>query len=201
MKQTRPLQDAARHADEPDWLAELPLTGGPVVQFRHAQPDDQPLITEAIRTASPETLLHRFFSPIRSVSPVMLRQMLSIDRARETCIVGATEENGTSRIVCGARYVKLPEAQTAEFAVSVHDDYQRRGLGMFLLKLLAALARAEGIRRFEAEVMDSNQKMLGLFRKATKSRAGWQRMGDIHHVVLDLATLAPPPSGLIPKTR
>jgi len=194
MKQTKPMQSPAfrlpLRADEPDWLAELPLTGGPVVRFRHVRPDDEPLVTEAIRTASPETLLHRFFSPIRSVSPKMLRQMLSIDRTRETCIVGVTEENGAARIVCGARYVKLPGAEAAEFAITVHDDFQRRGLGKFLLRLLAGLARAEGIRQFEADVMNSNQKMLSLFRKATDSRAGWRRTDDIHHVILDLATLA-----------
>lgn len=177
--------------DEQDWLAEKPLTGGRVVRFRHVRPEDQPLITEALRTASRETLLHRFFSPIRSVPPDLLRQMLAIDRTKETCIVGVAEENGAARIVCGARYVKLPKAEAAEFAVTVHDDFQRRGLGRFLLKLLARLARAEGIRQFEADVMNSNQKMLNLFRKATSSRAGWQRTDDIHHVVLDLETLAP----------
>jgi RimJ/RimL family protein N-acetyltransferase len=187
--------------NEPEWLAELPLTGGSVVHFRHVRPDDQPLITEAIRTASRETLLHRFFSPIRSVSPDMLRQMLSIDRTKETCIVGMAEENGDPRIVCGARYVKRPRAEAAEFAITVHDDYQCRGLGTFLLRLLADLARAEGIKRFEADVMDSNQKMLSLFRKATTSRTGWQRMGDIHHLVLDLETLAQQQSDIIPKTR
>jgi GNAT superfamily N-acetyltransferase len=176
--------------NEPEWLAEVPLTGGPLVRFRHVRPDDQPLITEAIRTASRETLLHRFFSPIRSVSPEMLRQMLSIDRTKETCIVGVAEENGAVRIVCGARYVKLPKAEAAEFAITVHDDFQRRGLGKFLLRLLADLARAEGIRQFEADVMNSNQKMLSLFRKATNNRAGWQRTDDIHHVILDLESLA-----------
>jgi acetyltransferase len=176
--------------NKPEWLAELVLTAGPVVQFRHVKPDDEPLITEAIRTASPETLLHRFFSPIRSVSPGMLRQMLDIDRAKETCIIGVVEENGAARIICGARYVRLPKAGAAEFAVTVHDDYQRRGLGKFLLRLLAGLARAEGLRQFEADVMNSNQKMLNLFRRATSSRAGWQRTDDIHHVILDLATIA-----------
>lgn len=191
-------QSESPEQDGPNWLAVLPLTAGPLVRFRHVRPEDQPLITEAIRTASPETLLHRFFSPIRSVSSEMLRQMLAIDRTRETCVVGVTEENGTVRIVCGARYVKLPKPGAAEFAVTVHDDFQRRGLGKFLLKLLASLARAEGIRQFEADVMNSNQKMLNLFRKSVPSREGWQRVDDIHHVAIDLSLLANQESGLIP---
>ena len=73
-------------------------------------------------------------------------------------------ERGTVRIICGARYVKLRPG-AAEIALTVHDDFQRRGLGAFLLKLLARLAQTEGLRWFEAEVLASNHKMLQLFKK------------------------------------
>jgi acetyltransferase len=173
-----------------EWLAELPLTGGPVVRFRHVRPDDERLIADAIRTASRETLLHRFFSPIRRVSPDMLRKMLVIDRAKETCIVGVAEEGDAARIVCGARYVKLPEPGAAEIALTVHDDFQRRGLGTFLLKLLARLGRADDIRRFEAEVMTSNDKMLKLFHKLAPDRSARHWGGDVYHIVIDVEELA-----------
>lgn len=180
--------DETLRAGHGEWLAELPLTGGPVVRFRHVRPDDEPFIAEAIRTASRETLLHRFFSPIRSVSPDVLRRMLAIDRATETCIVGAVTTNETVRIICGARYVKL-RADAAEIALTVHDDFQRRGLGSFLVRLLARLARAEGIRCFEAEVLASNHKMLKLFKNvAPRSSGHWT--GDVYHIVIDLQTLA-----------
>ena len=183
-------------ADHEEWVAELPLTGGPLVRFRHVRPEDESFIAEAIRTASRETLLHRLFSPIRSVSPSLLRQMLAIDRAKETCIVGVVTASEPMRIICGARYVKLRPG-AAEIAFSVHDDFQRRGLGTFLLKLLARLAQAEGIRWFEAEVLASNHKMLNLIKKAAPRSSGhWT--GDLYHIVIDLQTLAhsvggPPP--------
>jgi len=172
-----------------EWLAELPLADGTVVRFRHVRPDDEPFIAEGIRTASRETLLHRFFSPIRSVPPKLLRQMLSIDRAKETCVVGVVTEPETVRIVCGARYVKL-KRDTAEIALTVHDNYQRRGLGAFMMKLLARLARSEGIRWFEAEVMASNHKMLKLFKKVAPDRPARNWTGDLYHIVIDLQTLA-----------
>jgi len=171
-----------------EWLAELTLTSGPVVRFRHVRPDDEPFIAEAIRTASRETLLHRFFSPIRSVAPGLLRRMLSIDRAKETCIVGVVTERGSVRIICGARYVKL-RADAAEIALTVHDAFQRRGLGAFLIRLLARLAQAEGIRWFEAEVLASNHRMLRLFKKVAPCSSGhWT--GDVYHIVIDLETVA-----------
>ena len=173
-----------------NWLAELPLSDGPVVRFRHAQPDDQPLITEAIRTSSRETLLHRFFSPIRSVSPDLLRQMLAIDRTKEMCILGVVEETDPTRIVCGARFVRLPTPGTAEVAFTVHDDFQHRGLGTFLLKLLARMAASEGIRWLEADVMASNRKMLDLFKKVVPDRTSSRRMGDVNHLVFEVSGVA-----------
>jgi acetyltransferase len=181
------IQHGPQGVGHEEWLAELTLAGGPVVRFRHVQPDDEPFIAEAIRTASRETLLHRFFSPIRSVSPALLRQMLSIDRAKEMCIVGVVTGSGTARIICGARFVKLRPG-AAEIALTVHDDFQRRGLGTFLVKLLAGLAQAEGVRWFEAEVLASNHKMLKLFKNVVPHSSGhWT--GDVNHVVIDLRTL------------
>jgi len=180
-------QSGHKRAAQEEWLAEFPLNGGPIVRFRHVRPDDEPSIAEAIRTASRETLLHRFFSPMRIVAPALLRQMLSIDRAKEMCIVGVMTEGATVRIICGARYVKLT-AGAAEIALTVHDDFQHRGLGAFLVGLLADLASAEGIRWFEAEVLASNHKMLKLFKKvAPRSSGHWT--GDVYHIVIDLQTL------------
>lgn len=177
-------------ANGPEWLAEWPITDGPPVRFRHVLPDDEPLVTEAIRTASRETLLHRFFSPIRSVSPDQLRGMLAIDRAKQTCVVGLVATPGGTRLICGARYVRLPPPHTAEFAVTVHDDFQHRGLGAFLLQLLARLAVADGIRWFEADVMNSNRKMLNLFTKLAPDHIRTRRMGDITHLVVEVSTVA-----------
>jgi acetyltransferase len=169
----------------PEQLAALQLGGGPIVYFRHVQPHDEPFVTEAIRTASRETLLHRFFSPIRSVSPDQLRRMLAIDRTRELCIVGVVV-NDITRVICGARYVRLPKPAAAEIALTVHDDFQHRGLGTFLLQLLTRLAIADGIRWFEADVMSSNRKMLNLFQKLVRDRLDTRRIGDVIHLTFEL---------------
>ena len=178
------------HPDDSDWCAEWPLDDGRLVRFRHVRPEDEPLVTEAIRTASRETLLHRFFSPIRSVSPDQLRGMLAIDRAKQTCIVGLISAPDQTRLICGARYVRLPQPHTAEVAITVHDDFQHRGLGTFLLQQLARLATADGIRCFEAYVMNSNQKMLNLFTKLAPNHIRARQPDDITHLTLETSTVA-----------
>lgn len=200
MRHNRNVADATAKTEThetgvPEWLAEWLLMDGAVVRFRHVRPEDEPFIREAIRTASRETLLHRFFSPIRSVSPDQLRRMLAIDRTKEVCVVGVVQTKDAMRIICGARYVRLPRPHAAEVAVTVHDDFQRRGLGEFLLRLLARLAIGDGIRWFEADVMNSNRKMLNLFTKFAPNHTRTRRMGDVTHLEFAIAEVVPEDAG------
>lgn len=176
----------------PEWLAELVLTTGARVRIRHVRAEDEPLIAAAINSSSRETLLHRFFSPIRKVSPEQLRRMLVLDPTRETCIVGVLTTATDHRIVCGARYVKLAKLDTAEIALTVHDEFQHCGLGTMLLRILARLALAENLVRFEAEVLSSNHKMLSLLRKLAPGQAQGQWTGEVYHVEIPVRTLATP---------
>ena len=173
----------------PEWLDALSLPDGTVVRFRHVRPEDEPLIAAAINSASRETLLHRFFSPIRSVSPEMLRRMLVLDPTQETCVVGLIESANTRRLVCGARYVKLARPGTAEIAITVHDDFQHRGLGTLLLRLLAKLAARDRLHIFEAEVLSSNLKMLTLLRKLTDGQFQSMWTGDVYHMEFSIQPL------------
>jgi RimJ/RimL family protein N-acetyltransferase len=166
-----------------------------MVRFRRVRADDEPLIAAAINSVSRETLLHRFFSPIRRVAPDQLRRMLVFDPTQETCIIGVRGANSSRRIICGARYVRLASPETAEMAITVHDDFQQRGLGRFSLRLLARLALSEGVTRFVAEVLSSNDKMLNLIRKLACGAAQGQWTGDVYHVEMPVHILADEPDG------
>lgn len=157
-----------------------------MLHFRPVRPEDEPLISAAFRSASPETLLHRFFSPIRDVPADQLRRMLTIDPARERCIVTVMESENGPRIVAGVRYVRLSKPATAEIALTVHDTFQHRGVGTFLLELITKLARRDGILFFEADVMTSNAAMLQLMRKLFPGARQQFAGGDVVHVEIDL---------------
>jgi len=166
------------------------LSDGRRISIRPVAPEDQPLIAEAIRTASRETLLHRFFTPLRSVAPEDLRRMLTLDPAQEFCIVGEYVEDSVRRIICGARYVRLREPTRAEIAITVHDDFQGQGTGHQLLKLLVERGRADGIRTFVADVLAENTAMLHLLQKTAPHRHS-TFSGSVCHVEFDLADAKP----------
>lgn len=139
------------------------LVEGSTIRFRHASPEDAELIADAIRTASAETLLHRFFTPIRSIGLPQLRELLTIDYPTNLCLVGEVRNNDERRIVCGARLVRESIGDsTAEFAVTVHDDYQRLGLGRLLLRQLCEYSLELGIEQLTGSVLGSNRGMLNL---------------------------------------
>ena len=65
-----------------------------------------------------------------------------------------------------ARYVRSPDDPArAEFAVTVVDDWQRRGVGTALLRRLSQRAREEGIETFTALLLAENHEMRGLLEK------------------------------------
>ena len=53
----------------------------------------------------------------------------------------------------------------AEVAVAVADSWQGNGVATALLDRLAERARAEGIRRFSAEILAENRPMLELIEE------------------------------------
>ncbi|MCJ7593378.1 MAG: GNAT family N-acetyltransferase, partial [Desulfobacterales bacterium] len=69
----------------------------------------------------------------------------------------------TEKIVAIGRYHRLPDKHAAEVAFVVEDAYQGKGIGTKLVEWLAEVARDNGIRKFEADVLDENRDMMTVF--------------------------------------
>jgi hypothetical protein len=99
-----------------------------------------------------------------------------------------------------ARFVRLPgEPEVAEAAVTVADDFQRRGLGTILLRALGEAAKERGIRRFRGEVLTTNEPMRRLCEEGGAT-AGPSKDGTTSFdVPLDGAPEAPSAPSVLQK--
>ena len=162
------------------WEADVVLRDGYTCHIRPITADDADLLVAFHAQLSAETIYFRFFAPYPELTDRDVARFTHVDYDDRVALV-ATEGG---ELIAVARYDRL-DARDAEVAFVVRDDHQGRGLGAVLLEHLAAAAWERGVRRFVAEVLPSNRKMLATFREA--GYAVSQRMEDgIFHVRFDL---------------
>jgi GNAT superfamily N-acetyltransferase len=138
------------------------LADGLEIRVRFIRPDDADGLRRAFDRLSPQSRFRRFFGSLDRLDDATVHYLTQVDGDRHVAIVAVTDSPDLkTEIGLGvARFVRVAdEANIAEAAVVVVDDYQGRGVGTFLAELLAIAARERGIERFRAEVLASNEPM------------------------------------------
>ncbi len=158
---------------------------GPSVVIRPITPDDLSLTKEFDDRLSPATKYRRLMSD-RQPSSTELRRFTHIDTRREVALIATVGDPGSVKQIGVARCADDETGESAEFAIVVSDDWQRRGLGAVLLSALIDAARLRGVRRLEAITMAENRGMLSLARKLGFSARKVPGEDKIIGLVLDL---------------
>jgi acetyltransferase len=148
-----------------DLATEATLPDGARVMLRPIRPEDAELETDFIAALSPETRRLRFQSALRSLTPAMLARFTQIDYDREMALVAIAPAEGREREVGVARYVRMPDGRTCEYAIVLADAWQARGLGRVMMSRLIEVARDRGLATMIGEVLASNEAMLRLCRE------------------------------------
>jgi RimJ/RimL family protein N-acetyltransferase len=154
----------------------VPLRDGSVVLVRPIEPSDSDRLRRGFERLSDESRYRRFLSPMARLSESQLRYLTEVDHRDHEALIAIDPESGEA--VGVARYVRT-NAETAEFAVTVVDDWQGRGLGTAVLELLTGRARDEGIRRFGALLLAGNAEMLELLGRLGPVRVLSREQGTI----------------------
>lgn len=158
--------------------APVTLRDGSIVRLRQGHHSDRELLRRGFERLSAEGRYRRFLAATPELTDDMVRYLTDVDHHDHEAIVATDEETGEG--VGVARYVRnATRPDTAEVAVTVIDDWQGRGLGTLLLEVLGERARAEGIKRFTAMMLASNQQMMEVL----------EGLGPVHVVDRDAGTV------------
>ena len=156
------------------------------VSFRAIRPTDEALLRELFYSHRPETILHRYFTPLKHLPHEQVQKFVTLDYNNEMAIVGLIPFEGREKLIAVARYFRDPATTQAEAAVTIHDDFQRRGIGSYMLQLLAKIAVEHGITAFSADVLPDNAGMMRLLQKLSR-KVEIERHNGVNQVKVFLA--------------
>jgi acyl-CoA synthetase (NDP forming)/GNAT superfamily N-acetyltransferase len=161
-----------------EWEADVVLRDGTTTHVRPIRPEDADALQRFHVGQSERSTYLRFFAPMERLSERDLERFTRVDhvdrvalvavRPREGADVGTPDADAVEAqedIIGVARFDRTGTSE-AEVAFNIADSAQGRGLGSVLLEHVAAAARERGVRRFTAEVLPQNGKMLAVFREA-----------------------------------
>jgi len=162
-------EDAApsgRPAYPAAWEADVVLADGSTTHVRPIRPSDAEALQAFHVGQSERSTYLRFFAPLQRLPERDLQRLVTVDHVDRVALVAvASDASSREHIIGVARYDRVG-ADEAEVAFNIADALQGRGLGSVLLEHLAAAARERGVRRFVAEVLPQNGRMIGVFREA-----------------------------------
>lgn len=185
----------------PDLVQALLADGTPIVVLPVGPgvPDHQLLREELLvhfAELSAESRHRRFLSAVPELSSAMLHRLVdTVDNLDHVVLTAQVPDLSASLTpmhgplvglpVGLARFVRDPNRPTtADVAVTVVDEWQRRGVGGLLVWSLAQAALRRGIDTFVADVLATNAAPLALLRHAGAVTRGPADQGAVHVVAL-----------------
>ncbi|MFD8525197.1 GNAT family N-acetyltransferase [Streptomyces capillispiralis] len=159
-----------RHEYPAHWEADVVLRDGGTARIRPITVDDAERLVSFYEQVSDESKYYRFFAPYPRLSAKDVHRFTHhdfVDRVGLAATIGG-------EFIATVRYDRIgadgtpasAPADEAEVAFLVQDAHQGRGVASALLEHIGAVARERGIRRFAAEVLPANTKMIKVFRDA-----------------------------------
>jgi len=135
------------------------------VFFRPIKPTDERALQEFFYSLPDQDIYYRFLSAMKVFPHRDTQAMVNIDYEHEMTIVGVVGDIGAETIVAVGRYILDQKTNFAEVDFAVRAEWQRKGIGTFLVHYLSEIARSRGITGFTAYVLAANRQMLSVFHK------------------------------------
>ncbi len=133
--------------------------------IRPIRPEDESLVVDFHSRLSDESVYQRYFTKLGYEQRVAHERMVRVcftDYDREIALVAEqiSADTGKVRIAGIARLIRLHNSNDAEFSLVICDECQGQGLGTEMIRRILEVARAEGIERLVAEILNTNGGMV-----------------------------------------
>jgi RimJ/RimL family protein N-acetyltransferase len=129
------------------------------VRLRPLEQGEAAPLLEIFAGLSARSREQRFLSPKHQLTDADLRRLTNVDGHDRVALVAEMPEG---RPIGVARFVRNPDGDSADVAVTVIDDRQGEGVGTLLASSLAEHAQQVGIRRFTLMMSHGNEAALRL---------------------------------------
>jgi len=142
---------------------EIALADGARLPLRSIRPDDAPRLVRFFHGLSERSRYQRFMQHLNALPPSLLERFTNVDQRRSLALVVLDPAGG--EFVAVGRYAPTGGGANAEFALTVADAWQAKGIGRRLLERLCDLARRAGYQALYGRILDDNREMLDLAAK------------------------------------
>lgn len=142
--------------------------GGLQVRVRPEREGDTPYLVELFNRLSPDSRYLRFSKSMANPNPERIQQEAArlahlMPPAEMAWLAFADLPEQPDAPIGGVRYV-LTAPDSAELAITVRDDLQRRGIGSALLEFACQQARQQGLHFLTAIFRSENRAVWSLVR-------------------------------------
>ncbi len=134
------------------------------IYFRLLQPSDERAIQDFFYSHDPETVYYRYLYPKKNMPHKEAKNLVTVDYNKDMAVAGFDSPHPFAKMVCIARYIREKD-NSAEKATVIRHEYQRMGIGSFLMELLIKTAQAQGISELKSYVSRSNSGMIHILKK------------------------------------
>lgn len=126
------------------------LYDGTSVWIRPVDRQDAELELDFLHRLSPEYRHLRFLGLVRDPSPEVAQELTDLDPSSAAGFIAVVSHEGRDRQIGAAHFRTNAVGDGCDCAVTVSDEWQKRGVGSSLMRTLVEAARARGIQHMRA---------------------------------------------------
>lgn len=135
---------------------------GEVVTIRPIRITDADMEAAFVRNLSPQSRHYRFLGGVNELSASEVSRLCDVDGKHSMAFVATVRHDGREIEIGVSRYAPNSKSDIREIAVTVADDWQRKGLGTMLMKQLIQAAGSSGVKHLYSIDLADNAAMRAL---------------------------------------